>query len=158
MSVNDVERAWSLMEKIGTCMLVTWDGERQRARPMAAHVKADQHAIYFLTDAHDEKDRQIEQFPIVTLTFADNSGQKFVSTTGRASITEDRAKVRELWTVFAKAWWDSPEDPNVRVLKVEPYDAELWDGPGKIMAVVKMLAVAATGAKLEIGENRKVAL
>lgn len=158
MATTDVDRAWALMEKIGTCMLITWDGERQRARPMVAHVKPDEHAIYFLTDAHDEKDGQIGQFPIVTLTFADVSGQKFVSTTGHATVSEDRAKIRELWSVFAKVWWNSPEDPNIRLLKVEPHDAELWDSPGKILAAVKMLTIAATGAKLEIGENKKVAL
>ena len=33
-SGDDVERAWTLMEKIGFAMLVTLDGERLRSRPM----------------------------------------------------------------------------------------------------------------------------
>lgn len=31
-----VDRIWSLAKSIDFCMFVTWDGERQRARPMSA--------------------------------------------------------------------------------------------------------------------------
>ena len=47
---RDADRVWKLIEKIGFCMLSTLDGEDIRARPMAAHVDRDAHAIYFLTD------------------------------------------------------------------------------------------------------------
>lgn len=158
MAENHKERAWELMEKIGTCMLVTWDGERQRARPMAAHVTPRDHAIYFLTDARRAKDDQVERFPIVTMAFADAGGQKYVACTGHATLSNDRAKIRELWSVFAKAWWDSAEDPNIRLLKVEPDDAEIWDGSGTLIATVKMLAAAATGKRPDMGDNRKLTM
>ena len=32
------DRVWELAEKINICMLITWAGERQRARPLAANV------------------------------------------------------------------------------------------------------------------------
>ena len=50
-TTGDVERAWELMKKIGYAMLVTRDGDRLRARPMAAYVEREEDAIYFLTDA-----------------------------------------------------------------------------------------------------------
>ena len=31
------DRIWELAEKIRICMFVTWDGERQRARPLSAN-------------------------------------------------------------------------------------------------------------------------
>jgi general stress protein 26 len=149
---------WELMEKIGTCMLVTWDGQSQRARPMAASIKPREQAIYFLTDARREKIEQIEDYPNVLLTFADTGGQKYVAPTARASVTNDREKIKELWSPFAKAWWDSAEDPNIRVLRVEPQDAELWDSPGTLIATVKMLSAAATGSRPDMGENKKVVM
>lgn len=158
MSDDYVERAWNMMEKIQTCMLITWDGERQRARPMSATVKQEEHAIYFLTDARREKDDQIARFPIVTLAFADTGGQKYVSLTGRATVSADKQKIKDLWSPFAKAWWDSVEDPHIRVLKVTPDDAEIWDSPGTLIATVKMLTAAATGTRPDVGENRKVAM
>ena len=77
MAGNDSDRVWELMEKISICMLTTHDGERIRSRPMAAFVRRDEDAVYFLGDAHHHKDEQIAENPNVGLAFAD--GQKFVS-------------------------------------------------------------------------------
>jgi len=159
MRDDDVVQAWNLMEKIGTAMLITWDGHAQRARPMAATVRPAEHAIYFLTDVRREKVEQIEQFPTVTLAFADTGGQKYVVTTGEAQVSNDRQKIKDLWSPFAKAWFDSENDPNIRVLKVSPQDAELWDSPGTLITTVKMLAAAASGNKRpDVGENKKVTM
>jgi len=78
--------------------------------------------------------------------------------TGEASVSSDRAKIKELWNPWAKAWWDSPDDPNICILKVTPTQAEYWDTPGKIINTIKMAVAAATGNRPEIGENRKVAM
>ncbi|HXC56863.1 MAG TPA: pyridoxamine 5'-phosphate oxidase family protein [Rhizomicrobium sp.] len=158
MAEDDSARVWEMMDRIGTCMLVTWDGERQRARPMAATVRPDEHAIYFLADARRDKNDQIEHFPIVALTFADTGGQKYVCLTGHASVENDRTKIKELWSPFAKAWWTSADDPNIRVIAVTPQDAELWDSPGTLIATVKMLTAAVTDTRPDVGENRKVAM
>jgi general stress protein 26 len=158
MADDHIAHAWDLMEKIGTCMLVTWDGERQRARPMAAYLRSQEHAIYFLTDERREKIDEVEHFPIVTLAFANPSSQKYVALSGHAVVSNDRVKIKELWSPFAKAWWDTADDPNIRILMVTPEEAELWDSPGTLIATVKMLTAAATGTRPDIGENRKVAM
>lgn len=154
----DIDRTWELMKKIGFAMLVTRDGDKLRARPMAAHVDRDANAIYFLTDARRHKDDEIARNPNVNLSFADAGDQKYVSVTGTAEVSNDRAKIRELFSMPAKAWWDSAEDPNIRVLKVTPDDAEFWDSPGTTISYVKMAAAAVTGTRPDIGTNRKVAI
>jgi general stress protein 26 len=75
-------------------------------------------AVYFLSDAGQPKDAEIKQYTKVCLAFADTGGQKYVSLAGHAEVTNDRAKIHELWGTPAKAWWNSPDDPNIRVLKV----------------------------------------
>ncbi|MBV9063498.1 MAG: pyridoxamine 5'-phosphate oxidase family protein, partial [Alphaproteobacteria bacterium] len=72
MAEEHAARAWKLMEKIGTCMLVTWDGGRNRARPMSVTASQDEHAIYMLADQKQEKIEELERFPLVMLTFADH--------------------------------------------------------------------------------------
>lgn len=151
-----LDRVWDLAEKIATPMFVTWDGERQRARPLAATVEREEHAIYFLVDVDGAKDDQVEKFPKVTLAFADVSGNKYLSITGEAVVTNDRAKIKELWSPFAKAWWDSADDPNIRVITVTPEDAELWDSPGRVVAAVSMLTAAVTGGTPKVGDNAKL--
>jgi hypothetical protein len=54
-------------------------------------------------------------------------------------------------------WWNGPDDPAVRVLRVVPVIAELWDGPSN--AVVEIFEIGKallTGAPPELGENRKI--
>jgi len=51
-------------------------------------------------------------------------------------------------------WWSGPDDPNARVLKIEPTLAELW------MAVEQAGAATVrqgevTGEKPFLGENRR---
>jgi general stress protein 26 len=157
---TDQDVAWNLIEDIKLCMLVSHDGagDQLRARPMDAHAARDEDAIYFLTDIRSHKDDEIELNDSVCLTFADNSGYRYVSVTGSANIIDDRRKIEELWTPDNKAFWDSKDDPNIRVLRVRPSQAEYWDSPGKVVTMVKMAAAAVTGAKPELGENRKVVL
>ena len=157
-NAENVERAWDLMKKIGFAMLVTHDGEKLRARPMSAYLERDNNAVYFLTDARRHKDEEIARNPNVNLSFADAGDQKYVSVTGTAVVSNDRAKIKQLFTTTAKAWWDSAEDPNIRVLKITPEDAEFWDSPGTIISYVKMATAAATGTRPEIGDNKKVAM
>jgi general stress protein 26 len=157
-NAQNVDRAWDLMKKIGFAMLVTRDGGKLRARPMSAYLERENNAIYFLTDARHHKDEEIARNPGVNLSFADAGGQKYVSVTGSASVSNDRAKIKQLFTTSAKAWWDSAEDPNIRVLKINPDDAEFWDSPGTVISYVKMAAAAVTGTRPEIGDNRKVAM
>lgn len=153
---NDTDRVWEMMDKISTCMLTTHDGEQIRSRPMAAFVRRDDDAVYFLGDARRHKDEEIERNPNVGLAFAD--GQTFVSVTGQATVSQDKAKIKELWSPMVKAWWNSPDDPNIRLLTVKPEDAEFWEGPGKIVGTIKMLAAAATNSRPDYGDNRKVAM
>ncbi len=155
---RDTERVWELMKKIGFAMLVTRDGDKLRARPMSAYLERESNTIYFLTDARNHKDEEIARNPGVNLSFADASAQKYVSLTGAAVVSNDRVKIRELFSTEAKAWWESSEDPNIRVLKVTPDDAEYWDSPGTVVSYVKMAAAAISGTRPDIGENRKVSM
>ena len=155
---DDVERVWDLMDKISICMLASWDGKELRSRPMGAFVRRKYNAVYFLTDVRDHKDDDIREYSKVCLAFADPGDQKFVSLSGLAEVSADRAAIKELWSTPAKAWWESPDDPNIRMLKVTPHDAQFWDGPGKVVSTVKMAVAAMTGKRPELGENKKVAM
>jgi general stress protein 26 len=157
---TDSQIVWELIGEIRMCMLVTRDGKegQLRARPMSADVDADQEAIYFLTDVRHHKDNEIEADHNVCLAFADSSSLQYVSVTGIATVSNDRDKIAELWSVAARVFWDSKDDPNIRVLHVMPLSAEYWDSPGMIVTSIKMAAAALTGTRPNLGANRKVEL
>ena len=151
-----IDQIWKLAKSIDFCMFVTWDGERQRARPMSARPDRDAGKIYFLADAAGEKDEQVERFPKVTLAFADTRAHDYVAITGRADVSNNRARIEALWTSADEAWWDSAKDPSIRLIAFDPEDAELWKGPNRLVAGAKMLTSAVTGAKTDFGENKKI--
>jgi general stress protein 26 len=157
---TDQDHVWEMIDDIKFAMLVTHDGQGDelRARPMHAHGEREEDAIYFLTDRRAHKDDEIQINDNVCVTFADNGGMRYVSVSGTATVIEDRKKIHDLWDASNKAFWDSENDPNITVLRVRPSTAEFWDSPGKIVTTVKMAAAAITGAKPELGQNRKVAL
>jgi len=155
---NDIERTWALMEKIRFCMLSTLDGKEIRSRPMAAHFEPIENAIYFLTDVKSDKDDEIDKYANVGLAFADSKGQKYVSVTAEAEVSNDRERIEDLWSTPAKAWWDNADDPSIRVLKVTPKYAEYWDSPGTVVSYIKMIAAAVSDSKPDMGDNAKVDL
>jgi general stress protein 26 len=155
---GDAARVWELAGKIGIAMLASWDGRALHARPMSAHVAREENAVYFLADRRHHKDDDMRKYPTVCLAFADTGGQRYVSVTGEAQVSNDRARIRDLWSTWAKAWWSSPDDPDICLLRVTPTQAEYWDGPGKVVTSIKMAVAAATGERPDLGDNRKVAM
>ena len=152
------DRIWELAEKVDICMLTTWDGLEQQGRPLSARVRRDEHAIYFLVDESGEKNAQLEQFPAVSCAWADNAAYKYVLISGKARLSNDRGKIAELWSRMDQAWWNDVNDPTIRLLTVTPERGELWDSPGKAVALVKMAAAAVTGDAPQMGDNAKVDL
>ena len=150
------DRIWKLVKSIDICMFVTWDGERQRARPLSARPDRAAHRIEFLVDESGAADVQIERFPKVTLAFADTSSHDYAVVTGEARVSDDRDRIAEIWSEADKAWWESAEDPAIRLITVTPEDGEVWTGPARIVAAAKMLRAAVTGKDADFGENRKV--
>src|ERR1700749_2676762 len=77
--------------------------------------------------------------------------------TGGAEVLHDVGKAEELWSNEAQAWWPKgPTDPEVRVLRVVPDNAEFWDTRGNSITVaLKLVAARATRRPPELGENKK---
>lgn len=152
------DRVWELIEKIDFCMFVTWKGDRPHARPLSSRIDRDEHAIFFLVDKDGGKNGEIAQNPTVMLAYSDNGSNKYVAVSGRAAVSNDRAKIKELWSDFDKAWWDDENDPDIRLLTVRPEAAELWDSPNKAVAMVEMVAAAVTGARPAFGSHGEARL
>jgi general stress protein 26 len=154
----DIDHLWKLIDDIPIAMVVTHEGQGQnmRARPMAARPARDEGAIYFLTDADTPKAEEIRRNQSVCLALADNKSQKYVSISGHAEMFDDRERVKKYWSVYDKAFWPDKNDPRIRVLRVTPESAEFWEGAGRILTAVKLVAAIASGERMNVSENEKV--
>ena len=156
--MSDIDRVWELMETVHFCMFSTWTGTRLRSRPMSASLDRNENVIRFLTDVRQHKDDEVREYPQVCLAFSDPRHQKYVSISGQAQISNDRGMIRKLWSLPAKAWWQSAEDPNIRVITVMPEEAEWWDSPGTLVSYISMAAAAVTGSRPAVGDHRRTSI
>ncbi|MGW6780650.1 pyridoxamine 5'-phosphate oxidase family protein [Brucella pseudogrignonensis] len=154
MAETDPQRAWKIAESNRVCFY----GWNEKQVPMSPIVREDERSIYFLADADSEKVTDIQGQTAVQLTFSNESANDYLFIVGDAKVLNDRAKIKELWTPFAKAFWESADDPDIRLIVVSPNHAEFWDGPGKIAATAKMLYASVTGSKPDMGDNRETGM
>lgn len=159
MSRDEHDMVWKEIGRIETCMMITHDGEIIRARPMVGKADRDANTIWFVANRSQHKDNEVEANPQVCLTYADTAKNTYVSLSGLASISEDRAKLKELWSSYVDAWFKGgPDDPEAILLAVHPERAEYWDNPNSdLIVALKMLTASATDSEPpKMGENRKV--
>jgi general stress protein 26 len=153
---NDIARVWDILDDHSVGMLTTQFSGGLRARPLDSRPDRDAGAIFFVTDVRGHKDDEIAAKPDVCFVVTVPSENVYLSITGRATVTRDPAKVREIWKKLDDVWWSGPDDPNARLLKIEPMTAELWDGPSsKLVAAYEFAKARLTGEKPLLGENRK---
>ena len=156
MSDSDSGRLWHLMESLRFCMLSNWNGPDVRSRPMTAVVRRKEGAIYFLMDVRRRKIEDIRKKPRVHLAFSHPGRQKYVSLHGSAEVSSDRMKINELWSIGAKVWWKTSDDPNICVIKVTPIEGEYWDSPRTWISNLNVAFGLLVGRHPYTGEHRKV--
>ena len=133
---NAISRVWDVIEKVRVGMLTTQFSGGLRARPLEARVDRDIGIIWFVTDVHGAKDDEIGAAHDIGLVFIHEGDRAYLSITGRAFVTRDAAKAKDIWRKTDDAWFpEGPGDPNVRVLRINPITAELWDGPSSTTVV-----------------------
>jgi general stress protein 26 len=157
-SAADIDRVWTLIEDIPVAMVVTHDGhgENLRARPMAARPAREEGAIYFLTDVDSPKAAEIQRDDMICLALADHRSKKYLSIAGHAEIIDDQDRIKQIWSIFDKAFWSDESDPRIRILRVTPESAEFWEGAGAVVTAVKLATATLSGARMNLGANQKV--
>ena len=141
---DGVRKIAEMIKGIRTAMLVTnTEGGVPRSRPMSTQDVDFDGTVWFFTGVDTRKAQEIARNPTVAVTYASSGKETYVSLTGRAELVDDRARIREYWNPFLKAWFDGPDDPSLRLLKVDISEAEYWDTPGGKIASLYQIAKAA---------------
>ena len=134
---NPISRVWDVIEKVRVGMLTTQFGGGLRARPLEARADRGAGVIWFVTDVRGAKDDEIGAAHDIGLVFIDGGDHAYLSITGRAFVTRDTAQTKDIWKKADDTWFPGgPDDPNVRLLRIEPITAELWDGPSSAAGAV----------------------
>ena len=107
--------------------------------------------LWFLSADDSHKNAEIALDPAVKLYFQGSAHSDFVQLNGRATISRDKAKIKELWEFVIKTWFtEGVNDPRITVIKVVPSEGYYWDTKhGNAVAGMKMLIGAAIGKTMD---------
>lgn len=135
---------WTAIKKLRVAMLTTEEDGRLVSRPMASLGRPEDGVIYFITHAHTHIADKSESVR-VNLAYSDTDSNTYLSVSGIARMTQDREKLRELWSLWSEAWLpQGPDAPDVALVTVEPIDAKLWDADSKLIYAARMLTATVT--------------
>jgi general stress protein 26 len=161
MSVEDVtdERAqlWERLEGARVAMLTTVDADgAMRSRPMWTQGDGFDGSLWFFISDRAPAVEAIAKNSRICLSYAAPENDLYVSIVGRGALVDDTAKVKELWNVYAEAWFpEGVDDPHLRLLRVDVEEAELWeDKKPKVLQFAEVVLGAVTGKVPKSGEKR----
>lgn len=142
-----------LVEKAQTCFFctaVTSSGS-SGARPMSVQQVDEEGNLWFLSADDSHKNDELARDPSVQLYFQGSAHSDFLMLSGTASITRDKAKIKELWEPIVKTWFtEGVDDPRITAIKFKPNEGYYWDTKhGMAVAGIKMLIGAAIGKTLD---------
>ncbi|MEJ6397417.1 pyridoxamine 5'-phosphate oxidase family protein [Yoonia sp. 208BN28-4] len=85
-------------------------------------------AIWFLSAAGQHLvDHTSDGAKAAKFVVADGGTGLYADITGTLEVTENPAKVDEIWSPIAAAWYEEDkQDPDLRLLKFTPQSAEVW--------------------------------
>lgn len=148
---KQIERINKIIKDTSTCMLVSLKSDQMNARPMQIAKHDSEGNIWFLTDEESSKVQEIYHDHDVLLAFSNLDSNSYLSINGKAVIVDDQEMKKELFNIFAKAWFpEGPESDKLVLIKVNPSNAEYWDGSGsKLVQLFKMGKAVLTNEKYQ---------
>jgi general stress protein 26 len=150
---NAVDRIKETVKKAQTCFFCTGDSVvgSEGIRPMNVRKVDDEGILWFLSADDSHKNLELEGNSSVVLLFQGSPHSDFLQLKGHASVSRDKAKIKELWEPILKTWFtEGIDDPRITVIKVTPVEGYYWDNKhGNMVAGVKMIIGAMTGKTLD---------
>jgi general stress protein 26 len=94
------------------------------------------------------------------VTYGDKGEDTWVSISGTAKVSEDRALKERLFNPIVKAWFPGGlEDPNLELIEVHIDHAEYWDiHESKMTQLLKMATAAVTGNPPTMGDHKELTM
>ena len=144
-----------LLKNLKFGMLTTVHDGILRARPMTLlQCQADGN-LWFLTGKTTSLVPDIENDARVNVSFSSGEQSGFVSVSGRARLTKDRAKLEELWNPAFVTWFpEGLNDPNLSLLRIEAESAESWNTVhGAFTVLFGIIKAIATGEPARVASD-----
>jgi general stress protein 26 len=155
---NDIPHLHKLVKGIKFAMMVTRDQSGSfHSRPMTLQESEFDGDFWFFASRTRGPAPDVVRDANVNLSFAKPESSEYVSVSGHAELSQDRAKIEELWSPMYKTWFEKGiEDPDLTLIRVRVESADYWESPSsKVLQLVAFARAMVTGksAAGDIGER-----
>ena len=161
-----LEDLYRLIDGIEVCMFTTRrpDGHLV-SRPMQTQDRSDGADLWFVTNIESNKLDELATDPHVNLAYYRDRTKEWVSVSGTARITQDRAKIHELYSPEWRAWFGDeggardggPDDPRIALVLVDAHSVTYMkkDQPAPVV-LFELVKGMVTGQQPDVGSIREV--
>ena len=159
---TDLEKFYSAIESIDTAMMVTRRADgHMRARAMANQKRSAGADLWFVTKEGSAKLGDLEHDPHINLSYYRDGNREWISVSGTAIMSRDRAKIRDLYQPDWKIWFDeagderhgTPSDPRMVLIGVTVHAAEFLEvNKPRPILLYEIVKGWVTGTEPELGE------
>ena len=161
-----IEDLYKLVEGIEIAMFTTRrpDG-RLVSRPMATQERNGVADLWFVSDVESEKIEELAGDPNVALSYYNVKSWEWVSVSGTATISTDRALIRELYKPDWRAWFGDeggardggPDDPRFALVLVDARSVVYGKrNQPKPLVMFELIKGLVTGSPPDLTDVRKV--
>lgn len=159
-NAEGVDKMRELVDHNSICMFGTIQNNKLHTRPMSVQEVDDDGNLWLLSGRESQKNADLKVDPTVQLFFSNPGDAEFLAVTGTAEVLSDKERIEELWNPIAKAWFTKgKDDPSLTVIKVTPDESYYWDTQhGKMVSMIKFVAGAVTGQKVNEGVKGRIQL
>jgi general stress protein 26 len=162
-TAKKLDELYELIEDIEIAMMTTRrpDGSLV-TRPMATQQQGPHSDLWFVTNIETDKIDELAGDPNVCLGYYDDDSKEWVSVSGTATVSQDRAKIRELHEPDWRIYFDDeggdrdggPEDPRLALIFVDAHSVHYMKSKfSKPRALFEMARRAVTGEAVDLGRE-----
>ncbi|MEZ4425546.1 MAG: pyridoxamine 5'-phosphate oxidase family protein [Gemmatimonadota bacterium] len=161
-----IDELYELIDDMETALLTTRRPDGMLVtRPMATQERGPLADLWFVTSIETHKIDELEQDPNVSLGYYDDGTKEWVSVSGIATISQDRAKIRELHQPDWKAWFadeggnrdGGPDDPRLALILVEAESVHYMKAKhSRPVALFEIAKGIVTGTQPDLGREERL--
>lgn len=128
------------------------------SRPMDTQEREPDCDVWFVSAMDTNKIREMQAHPQVGVIYFRDRDKAYVSLSGKARLSQDRALIHEKWKEDWRAWFpDGPDQANICMIKVDVEQAEWWFPEGGQLRVTFEAARAyVTGTEPKINPPERI--
>lgn len=165
--MSELNKLYEMIEDLEVAMMTTRRSDGHLvSRAMANQKRAPGADLWFVADADSDKIGEIEGDPHVNLAYYKDRTREWISVSGLARTSRDKALIRQLWAPDWKMWFSeeesdpkrgTPDDPRIVLIGVDVHSAVFLeqDKPQPVV-LYELVKGMITGKEPDIGKMHHV--